>query len=161
MFSCSVESSTFEIINVIGDEERIIGLWTPSSGLVNAKSNKTTSFLGKRFGPVIWPGNSTVVPKGWEIPTSGKKIKVGVPVKKGFINFVEIKTDPISKVTTTTGYAIDIFEAALKKLPYSVIPQYYGYESPENNYNHLVQQLYEGVSSFFIRTSFFLLLNKR
>ncbi|KAL0670754.1 hypothetical protein Bca4012_033458 [Brassica carinata] len=139
-----LESSTFEIINVVGDEERIVGSWTPSSGPVNAKSNKTTLFLGKRFGPVIWPGNSTVVPKGWEIPTSGKKIKVGVPVKKGFINFVEIKTDPISTVTTTTGYAIDIFEAALKKLPYSVIPQYYGYESPENNYNHLVQQLYEG-----------------
>uniref|UniRef100_M4FI32 Glutamate receptor n=2 Tax=Brassica campestris TaxID=3711 RepID=M4FI32_BRACM len=139
-----LESSTFEIINVVGDEERIIGSWTPSSGLVNAQSNKTTLLLGKRFLPVIWPGNSTVFPKGWEIPTSGKKIKVGVPVKKGFLNFVEIKTDPISKVTTTTGYAIDIFEAALKKLPYSVIPQYYGYESPENNYNHLVQQLYEG-----------------
>ncbi|CAN7018333.1 unnamed protein product [Brassica oleracea var. botrytis] len=38
-----LESSTFEIINVIGDEERIIGIWTPSNGLVNEKSNKTTS----------------------------------------------------------------------------------------------------------------------
>ncbi|CAN7018334.1 unnamed protein product [Brassica oleracea var. botrytis] len=138
-----LESSTFEIINVIGDEERVIGLWTPSSGLVNAKSNKTTSFLGKRFGPVIWPGNSAVVPKGWEIPTSGKKIKVGVPVNKGFLNFLEIKTDPITNVTTATGYAIDIFEAALKELPYSVIPQY-GFESPGDNYNNLVYQVYEG-----------------
>ncbi|KAG2308526.1 hypothetical protein Bca52824_028274 [Brassica carinata] len=136
-----LESSTFEIINVIGDEERIIGSWAPSS---DRSSNKKTSYLGKRFGPVIWPGNSNVVPKGWEIPTSGKKIKVGVPVKKGFLNFVDIKTNPISNVTTTKGYAIDIFEAALKELPYSVIPQYYGFESPENNYNHLVQQLYEG-----------------
>ncbi|CAF1863903.1 unnamed protein product [Brassica napus] len=138
-----VESSTFEIINVIGDEERIIGLWTPSSGLVNAKSNKTTSFLGKRFGPVIWPGNSTVVPKGWEIPTSGKKIKVGVPVNKGFLNFVEIKTNPISNLTTVRGYAIDIFEAALKELPYSVIPQY-GFEPPGDNYNDLVYQVFDG-----------------
>ncbi|KAL0897377.1 hypothetical protein Bca101_081338 [Brassica carinata] len=136
-----LESPTFEIINVIGDEERIIGLWTPRNGLVSAKSNKTTSHLGKRFMPVIWPGNSTAVPKGWEFPTSGKKIKVGVPVNKGFLNFVEIKTDPISKVTTATGYAIDIFEAALKKLPYSVIPQYYGCES---SYNDLVYQVYEG-----------------
>ncbi|XP_048626810.1 glutamate receptor 2.8-like, partial [Brassica napus] len=143
VFSCSVESSTFEIINVIGDEERIIGLWTPSSGLVNAKSNKTTSFLGKRFGPVIWPGNSTVVPKGWEIPTSGKKIKVGVPVNKGFLNFVEIKTNPISNLTTVRGYAIDIFEAALKELPYSVIPQY-GFEPPGDNYNDLVYQVFDG-----------------
>ncbi|XP_018462181.1 glutamate receptor 2.8-like [Raphanus sativus] len=136
-----LESSTFEIINVIGDEERIIGIWTPTSGLVNAKSNETTSFLGKRFGPVIWPGNSTAVPKGWEFPTCGKKIKVGVPVNKGFLNFVEIKTDPISNVTTATGYAIDIFEAALKKLPYPVIPQYYGCKS---SYNDLVYQVYEG-----------------
>ncbi|CAF1863927.1 unnamed protein product [Brassica napus] len=143
LIGMSVESSTFEIINVIGDEERIIGLWTPSSGLVNAKSNKTTSFLGKRFGPVIWPGNSTVVPKGWEIPTSGKKIKVGVPVNKGFLNFVEIKTNPISNLTTVRGYAIDIFEAALKELPYSVIPQY-GFEPPGDNYNDLVYQVFDG-----------------
>ncbi|CAH8282339.1 unnamed protein product [Eruca vesicaria subsp. sativa] len=136
-----LESSNFEIINVIGDEERIIGSWTPSTGLVNLNSNKTTSFLGKRFGPVIWPGNSTSVPKGWEIPTSGKKLKVGVPVNKGFLNFVEIKTDPISNVTTTKGYAIDIFEAALKKLPYPVSPEYYGCES---SYNDLVHQVYDG-----------------
>ncbi|XP_018483109.2 glutamate receptor 2.8 [Raphanus sativus] len=138
-----LESSTFEIINVIGDEERIIGLWTPTSGLVNAKSNKTTSFLGKRFGPVIWPGNSTVVPKGWEIPTSGKKIKVGVPVNKGFLNFVEIETNPSGTVTNVKGYAIDIFEAALKELPYSVIPQY-GFEPPGDNYNDLVYQVCDG-----------------
>ncbi|KAF8084043.1 hypothetical protein N665_0736s0004 [Sinapis alba] len=138
-----LESSTFEIINVVGDEERIIGLWTPNSGLVNVKSNKTTSFLGNKFGPVIWPGNSAVVPKGWEIPTSGNKIKVGVPVNKGFLNFVDIETNPISNVTTATGYAIDIFEAALKELPYSVIPQY-GFEPPGDNYNDLVHQVYEG-----------------
>ncbi|KAF2569636.1 hypothetical protein F2Q68_00027659 [Brassica cretica] len=104
-----LESSTFEIINVIGDEERIIGLWTPS----------------------------------WEIPTSGKKIKVGVPVNKGFLNFVEIKTNPISNLTTVRGYAIDIFEAALKELPYSVIPQY-GFEPPGDNYNDLVYQVFDG-----------------
>ncbi|KAH0854533.1 hypothetical protein HID58_063674 [Brassica napus] len=135
-----LESSTFEIINVVGDEERIVGSWTPSSGPVNAKSNKTTLFLGK--SNMAWELDRCSKRLGDS--NNGKKIKVGVPVKKGFINYVEIKTDPISTVTTTTGYAIDIFEAALKKLPYSVIPQYYGYESPENNYNHLVQQLYEG-----------------
>ncbi|EFH57289.1 hypothetical protein ARALYDRAFT_481829 [Arabidopsis lyrata subsp. lyrata] len=120
-----LESPKFEIINFVGNEERIIGFWTPSNGLVNANSNKTTSFTGERFGPLIWPGKSTIVPKGWEIPTNGKKIKVGVPVKKGFFNFVEVITDPITNITTPKGYAIDIFEAALKKLPYSVIPQYY------------------------------------
>ncbi|KAL1217173.1 Glutamate receptor 2.8 [Cardamine amara subsp. amara] len=139
-----LESSKFEIINFIGKEERIIGYWTPNNGLVNENSNKTTSFTGERFGPVIWPGKSTVVPKGWEIPTSGKKINVGVPVKKGFLNFVEINTNAITNVTTSKGFAIDIFEAALKELPYSVIPQYYEFESLDDDYNNLVYALSNG-----------------
>ncbi|KAJ4891241.1 Glutamate receptor 2.8 [Raphanus sativus] len=137
-------ASTFEIINVVGNEERIIGTWTPRDGLMNANSKKTTSFSKERLRAVIWPGSSYVVPKGWEVPTDGKKIKVGVPAKKGFFNFVEVTTDPISNLTTAKGYAIDIFEAALKKLPYSVIPQYYRYDSSDDNYNELVYQVYNG-----------------
>ncbi|AEC08212.1 Solute-binding protein family 3/N-terminal domain of MltF [Arabidopsis thaliana x Arabidopsis arenosa] len=139
-----LESPKFEIINFVGNEERIVGFWTPSNGLVNVNSNKTTSFTGERFGPLIWPGKSTIVPKGWEIPTNGKKIKVGVPVKKGFFNFVEVITDPITNITTPKGYAIDIFEAALKKLPYSVIPQYYRFESPDDDYDDLVYKVDNG-----------------
>ncbi|CAH2060179.1 unnamed protein product [Thlaspi arvense] len=139
-----LESSSFEIINFVGNEERIIGSWTPRNGLVNANSKKTTPFSDGRFGPVIWPGNSKIVPKGWEIPTDGKRLRVGIPVKKGFFNFVEVKTDPISNLTTAKGFAIDIFEAALKKLSYSVIPQYYRFESSDDNYNDLVHQVSDG-----------------
>ncbi|CAH8264090.1 unnamed protein product [Arabidopsis lyrata] len=96
-----LESPKFEIINFVGNEERIIGFWTPSNGLVNANSNKTTSFTGERF-------------------------------------------DPITNITTPKGYAIDIFEAALKKLPYSVIPQYYRFESPDDHYDDLVYKLDNG-----------------
>ncbi|ESQ51409.1 hypothetical protein EUTSA_v10016194mg [Eutrema salsugineum] len=139
-----LESSTFDIINVIGKKEKVIGSWTTRNGLVDLNSKKMTSFTTERFEPMIWPGPSKVVPKGWQIPTDGKKIKVGVPVKRGFFNFVKVKTDPISNVITATGYAIDIFEAALKKLPYSVIPQYYPFESPDDKYNDLVYQVYNG-----------------
>ncbi|ESQ51410.1 hypothetical protein EUTSA_v10016191mg [Eutrema salsugineum] len=138
-----LESSAFEITNIIGDKERIIGFWRPSTGLVNAKSNNTKLFTRERFGPVIWPGNSTVVPKGWEIPTNGKKLIVGVPVKKGFLNFVDAKIDPISNATIVTGYCIDVFEAALKMLPYSVIPKYVAFDSP-HEYDDLVYQVYTG-----------------
>ncbi|XP_010469991.1 PREDICTED: glutamate receptor 2.8-like [Camelina sativa] len=134
-----LESPKFEIINFVGNKERIIGFWTPSNERFNANSNKTTL-----LGPVIWPGNSMVVPKGWEIPTNEKKLKVGVPVKKGFFNFVEVTRDPITNITTAKGYAIDIFEAALKKLPYAVIPQYYRCESPDDDYNDMVDQVYDG-----------------
>ncbi|KAI5354104.1 hypothetical protein L3X38_006999 [Prunus dulcis] len=35
------------------------------------------------LGPVIWPGDSLSVPKGWEVPTDGKKLRlrIGVLVK--------------------------------------------------------------------------------
>ncbi|CAH2060177.1 unnamed protein product, partial [Thlaspi arvense] len=123
-----LESSTFEIINIIENEEKVVGFW-----------NKTTSFSGERFRPVIWPGKPRVTPKGWEIPTKGKKLRVGVPVKRGFLNFVDIKTD------LPTGYCIDVFEAALTKLPYSVIPQYFRFESPDENYDDVVQNVYNGI----------------
>ncbi|KAF8084042.1 hypothetical protein N665_0736s0003 [Sinapis alba] len=140
------ESSLFEIINIIGDEEKMIGYWTLSSGLVNAKSNKTTLSPMDRFGPVKWPGMSNVIPKGWEITSSGKKLKVGVPLKKGFFNFVKVNIDPISNAMTPTGYCIDVFEATLKKLPYSVIPQYFAFESPDEDYDNMVYQVFNGAN---------------
>ncbi|KAH0854534.1 hypothetical protein HID58_063734, partial [Brassica napus] len=118
-------------------------VWLLSNGMTHMMRHNGRSLETMQGLLVIWPGNSTVVPKGWEIPTSGKKIKVGVPVNKGFLNFVEIKTNPISNLTTVRGYAIDIFEAALKELPYSVIPQY-GFEPPGDNYNDLVYQVFDG-----------------
>ncbi|CAA7017589.1 unnamed protein product [Microthlaspi erraticum] len=134
-----LESSTFEIINVVGNKENIIGFWSPSNGLVNAKSNNTIM-----LGEVIWPGKSTLRPAGWQIPTNGKKLRVGVPVKKGFLNLIEAEIIEPSNNTLTIpkGYTIDIFEAALKKLPYSVIPQYIRLEYDE--YNNCVCQLRNG-----------------
>ncbi|AEC08211.1 Receptor ligand binding region [Arabidopsis thaliana x Arabidopsis arenosa] len=130
-----LQSPKFEIINFVGNEERIIGFWTPRDGLMDATSSNK-----KTLGPVIWPGKSKIVPKGWEIP--GKKLRVGVPMKKGFFDFVKVTINPITNKKTPTGYAIEIFEAALKELPYLVIPEYVSFESP-NNYNNLVYQVYD------------------
>ncbi|KAG2308530.1 hypothetical protein Bca52824_028278 [Brassica carinata] len=132
-------SSTFEIINIIENEERIIGTWTPTNGLVN--ENPTSEWLG----PVIWPGKSTVIPRGWEIPTDGKKIfKVGVPLKRGFLGFVDVKQDP-RNATIPTGYSIEVFEAALKRLPYSVIHRYVTFDTPNHSYDTLVEQVHNGM----------------
>nr|ABW74563.1 glutamate receptor 2 [Boechera divaricarpa] len=150
-----LELSAFEVINIIGNEERIIGFWKLSNGLVNAKSKNTTSFLGERFGPVIWPGKSRAVPKGWEIPTNGKMLRVGVPVKKGFLNFVDAKTDPINNAMTPTGYCIDVFEAVLKKLPYSVIPKYFAFLSPDGNYDEMTYDAVVGDVTIIANRSLF------
>ncbi|PNX70655.1 glutamate receptor-like protein, partial [Trifolium pratense] len=37
------------------------------------------------LGSIIWPGDVYSIPKGCEIPTIGKKLKIGVPVESGAV----------------------------------------------------------------------------
>ena len=39
---------------------------------------------------ILWPRQTSNVPRGGEFPTSGKKLRVGVPVRKGFNEFVKV-----------------------------------------------------------------------
>lgn len=45
---------TFQIINVVGESNHEIALWSLNSG-----------FLGGKLGPLYWPGGTQTVPKGW------------------------------------------------------------------------------------------------
>uniref|UniRef100_A0A2N9HUH7 Glutamate receptor n=1 Tax=Fagus sylvatica TaxID=28930 RepID=A0A2N9HUH7_FAGSY len=97
-----LQSSTFQIINVNGNGEREIAFWTPENGLVRKlNSTNTSTYSTSRYnlGPIIWPGDSSSVPKGWEIPTNGKKLRIGVPVKDGFSEFVKVTHDPSTNTT--------------------------------------------------------------
>jgi len=44
-------------------------------------------------GPIIWPGNLKETPKGWEMPTAAKPLKIGVPSRKTFDKFVKVDTN--------------------------------------------------------------------
>ncbi|TVU19112.1 hypothetical protein EJB05_35245, partial [Eragrostis curvula] len=61
-----MQASTFRIINVVGKQWKDIGLWTARNEIL------------LQLNPVLWPGNSTEIPRGWEIPVRGKKLQVGV-----------------------------------------------------------------------------------
>ncbi|OMO89095.1 GPCR, family 3 [Corchorus olitorius] len=61
-----------------------VGFWTPKSGLVRELTDLGTN--KPYLGQIIWPEDTISYPKGWEIPTNGKKLRIGVPVKK-FIPF--------------------------------------------------------------------------
>ncbi|XP_010521868.1 PREDICTED: glutamate receptor 2.7-like isoform X1 [Tarenaya hassleriana] len=145
-----LQSSTFEIINLNGNGERVIGYWTLDKGLVKKldQRNRTMERYTKskeRLAPVIWPGGSISVPRGWEAPTNGRRLRVGVPVKRGFEEFVKVRKDLSTNSTIiVTGYSKDIFEAVLRQLPYAVTPDYGSFETPDENYNDLVYQVYLG-----------------
>jgi len=73
--------STFQIINVIGKEWRKIGFWTSENEISQQLNHGKADYQNQSISDlnsVIWPGKSTEIPKGWEIPVSGKKLQVGV-----------------------------------------------------------------------------------
>ncbi|XP_050216010.1 glutamate receptor 2.7-like isoform X1 [Mercurialis annua] len=140
--------SAFQIINVIGDATRGLGFWTTKNGLIkklnSSVAKKSTS--KSNLAHVIWPGDSAFVPKGWEIPTNGKKLRIGVPMKEGFNEFVKVTRDSMTNATSVKGYCIDVFDAVVEALPYSLTYEYIPFVKPDGTaagtYNDLVNQVY-------------------
>ncbi len=131
----------------------MIAFWTPENGLVRKLNSTNTSSYStskKNLGPIICPGDSSSVPKGWEIPTSGKKLRIGVPVKDGFSEFVKVIHDPSTNTTQVTGYSIDVFNTVMEALPYAVSYEFIPFAKPNgesaDTYDEMVYQVYLGVS---------------
>ncbi|TXG62336.1 hypothetical protein EZV62_013699 [Acer yangbiense] len=146
-----LQSLAFQIVNVNGYGTREIGFWTPEKKVLMKKlmnsstSNNNNSASKPNLRPIIWPGDSTSVPKGWEIPTNHKKLHIGVPKKTGFTDFVKVEFDSTTNKSTVTGYCIDVFEAVMKALPYAVTYEYIPFEFPNGmsagTYDDLVYQV--------------------
>ncbi|KAK4492413.1 hypothetical protein RD792_003218, partial [Penstemon davidsonii] len=136
--------SSFQILNVVGKGERGIGVWTNSEGILSESNNGTNS-SSKKLKSVVFPGDTTKVPKGWEVPVSGKKLRVGVPVNAGFDEFVKVKKDPQTNVSKVSGCYIDMFEAVMAELQYAVPYEYIPFETPDGlsagNYDDLCFQV--------------------
>uniref|UniRef100_A0A804PCL2 Glutamate receptor n=1 Tax=Zea mays TaxID=4577 RepID=A0A804PCL2_MAIZE len=79
---------------------------------------RNTSTSAQQLHDVVWPGDSTTKPKGWVFPNTGLPLRVGVPIKASFKELVSGRGDNMS------GYCIEIFNAAIKLLPYPVPCQF-------------------------------------
>ncbi|KAL1204545.1 Glutamate receptor 2.2 [Cardamine amara subsp. amara] len=148
-----LQPSVFEIVNVVGAGERSIGFWTEENGLVKNLDQQTSrmgtlSTWQDHLKNIIWPGEANSVPKGWEIPTNGKKLRIGVPKRTGYTDLVKVTRDPSTNKTEFTGFCIDFFVAVIKEMPYDVSYEFESFEKPDGtpagNYNDLVQQVYLG-----------------
>lgn len=150
-----LEPTTFKIINIEESGERAVGFWISKVGLVNSlRANQTSikmSRSSRRLRPIIWPGDTTLVPKGWEIPTNAKKLRIAVPKKDGFTNFVEVTKDANTKALTVTGFCIDVFDAVMRQMPYAVPYEYVSFETPDGkadgSYDEMVYKVFLGVSN--------------
>ncbi|KAI3821205.1 hypothetical protein L1987_08765 [Smallanthus sonchifolius] len=107
---------TFRIINVIGRSYREIEFWSPEFGFLNDKLGSGEVNLDS----IYWPGGTQRIPTGQVPRNEGKPLKIGVPARGAFKQFVNVTYDPYKNETSVTGFSIQVFEAAVKKLNYSL-----------------------------------------
>ncbi|KAH7866030.1 hypothetical protein Vadar_014471 [Vaccinium darrowii] len=127
-----LRSSAFQIMNVIGKGKREVGIWKQSRGISRGfHTNKTDSSLNLResFRGIVWPGETTFVPKGWEI----RKLRIAVPVKRGFTEFVKVEIDPLTNATKFSGISINIFDAVIRELPYALPYEYHPFKIEDDS----------------------------
>ncbi|XP_059637014.1 glutamate receptor 2.8-like isoform X2 [Cornus florida] len=82
---------------------------------------------------------------GTDLNGSIVKLKIGIPKKVGFTEFVKVHKDPKTKKTCATGFSIEVFCAALQLLPFKVEPVFYSFEKENGEsagtYNELVHNI--------------------
>ncbi|KAK4406830.1 Glutamate receptor 3.2 [Sesamum angolense] len=81
----SVIRPAFDILNVVGKGYKQIGYWSNYSGLsvvppeilYTKAPNRSSS--NQQLDHVVWPGQTTVKPRGWVFPYNGRNLRIGVP----------------------------------------------------------------------------------
>ncbi|CAD5330011.1 unnamed protein product [Arabidopsis thaliana] len=145
----SMIQPSYDIINVVDDGFRQIGYWSNHSGLsiippeslYKKLSNRSSS--NQHLNNVTWPGGTSETPRGWVFPNNGRRLRIGVPDRASFKEFVS-RLDGSNKVQ---GYAIDVFEAAVKLISYPVPHEFvlFGDGLKNPNFNEFVNNVTIGV----------------
>lgn len=135
----------YDILNVVGTGSRRIGFWSNYSHLSVVAPETlyikppNTSLSSQQLYSAIWPGETTVRPRGWVFPNNGKPLRIGVPNRASYKAFVSKDNSPDG----VKGYCIDVFKAAVSLLPYPVPYTFilFGDGSKNPSYSELVQKV--------------------
>lgn len=140
----------YEILNIGGTGSRRIGYWSNYSGLsvvtpeilYTRPSNNASR--DQQLYSAIWPGETVSTPRGWVFPNNGKPLRIAVPYRVSYKEFVTKDKGP----TGVRGYCIDVFEAAVDLLPYPVPRTYilYGDGVRNPSFSNLVYEVAQNVS---------------
>lgn len=135
----------YDIVNILGSGSRTIGYWSNYSGLSTASPEtlymKPANRLreNQKLGLVIWPGETVTRPRGWVFPNNGNELRIGVPDRVSFRQFVS--ADNITD--TVRGFCIDVFVAATALLQYPVPYKFimFGDGSENPSYAQLINKI--------------------
>ncbi|XP_048327706.2 glutamate receptor 3.4 isoform X2 [Ziziphus jujuba] len=137
----------YDILNIGGSGSRRVGYWSNYSHLsvvapeILYTKPPNTSTSSQRLYSIIWPGETTTTPRGWVFPNNGKPLRIAVPNRVSYKEFVAKDKGPPG----VKGYSIDVFEAAINLLPYPVPRTYMLFGNGKRNpeYSDLVYQVAE------------------
>ncbi|XP_012435994.1 glutamate receptor 3.2 isoform X3 [Gossypium raimondii] len=81
----SLINPSYDIINAVGNGQRLVGYWSNHTGLsivppetlYSEKPNRSSS--NQHLDKVVWPGGETARPRGWVFPNNGRELKIGIP----------------------------------------------------------------------------------
>lgn len=124
-----LQVAAYEVVNVVGRGTRTVGLWMPPESSSGSKLLKLKH--------ILWPGDTLSTPKGWT-PASHNGmpvLRVAVPVKRGFKQFVGVDPKNSSRIT---GYCIDVFDEVMRSLAYPVAYRYVPFPDSSDSYDKLV-----------------------
>jgi ionotropic glutamate receptor len=142
----------YDIINILGNGMRTIGFRSNYSCLLSTippedlySKPPNVSLANERLYDVIWPGETAQRPRGWVFPSNAKELRIGVPNRFSFKEFVT--KDNVTG--SMKGYCIDVFTQALALLPYPVTYKFVPFGSGTENphYDKLVQMIESNVST--------------
>lgn len=123
----------YDVLNIGGTGIRRIGYWSNYSGLSVVPPEKLytkpTNKSDQNLYSVLWPGETTMKPRGWVFPNNGKPLQIAVPYRITYPDVVTKDKGPLG----AKGYCIDVFEAAVELLPYAVPHQYIMYGDGKRN----------------------------
>lgn len=143
---------SYDILNVVKSGMKRIGYWSNYSGLSVVAPETlygkaiNRSMLTEQLSSTMWPGGLTTKPRGWVLPLDGRRLRIGVPRRVSYQEFVT----PGNGNGTIKGYCIDVFTAAVNLLPYAVTYEFILFGDGEKNpsYLELVNKVALKVSTF-------------
>ncbi|XP_074372631.1 glutamate receptor 2.2-like isoform X2 [Apium graveolens] len=115
-----LEAPAFEIINIIGNGDRTVGYWTPRRGFSRKISSAAEeedhgavvypNYDRNVLKPIIWPGDSTQKPRGWDIPGMDLKLRVEAALREhmltDWINIIKARLKITNYIYYTVGFVL-------------------------------------------------------
>ncbi|KAJ0030369.1 hypothetical protein Pint_14240 [Pistacia integerrima] len=109
-----LQPSTFEIFNVVGKHERIIGYWTQTKGLQRDLNDNGNKAVNSKLKNPVWPRDNTINPPN-------NKFRIGIPVRNVFTEFINVENETdVNDEHKISRFSYEVFMVVLDVLEFSL-----------------------------------------